>query len=694
LPDNRNPWVPELLAWHGHDRGGVRVPFRDGDGPLSQTLSTPVVEKVRGLARDLAAGMASPRWIFLVGGPGNGKSEAVQAFLAELDSALGAGGGLVGFIAARFSASGPVPRRVDVAGTDFLPAAARFDAQINRLIVVQDASATESETGNAAEALCTDVQEVLADPGALPPVFISCVNRGLLARALRVAQATTYPPEVRELLGRVSEATAITQAALRLVLHPAWPTVDQRVACWPLDTESLFDQSGASGALGDQILQIASRDGKWEVPENCSDCDSRLLCPFRQNASWLREEGTRAALVRLLRRAELATGRRLTFRDSLSMAPNLMIGEWTDFGPAEHPCDWVRDRVEIISDSAAQPDPKAKAASDLTQRLFPLALFPGFQLEDASTGALKLAEAHQRVITQAVAGNLPAPDASGANYLRTVVIPQLAPLLDPASESPADPESRLRRIEDDYSHSVHQGNSRYGGSLSPLEQGYLNLLAEAEAEWTNLDEVEYKQVLDLQRFLRALASILVKRSIGVRECRHANEGMLAEYQEQLRSPDLLARVIDPLLEILGGDRFRFGPTESFGRPLRSGDWAVLLEADAPGVNIVPAPSATRSTPGHDLPILKVEQWTLPLTFDLFMALRLRAQGCANSSLPASIRASIDRMRHLQAGKLCRDRSLLSNGRAKYRLQALPWAIALDSTGNVPRASPQPRRPGE
>ena len=54
MPRNVNPWVSELLSWHGHDRGGVRVPFHGTMGkPLGHVVETSLIAKIKRLAMDL-----------------------------------------------------------------------------------------------------------------------------------------------------------------------------------------------------------------------------------------------------------------------------------------------------------------------------------------------------------------------------------------------------------------------------------------------------------------------------------------------------------------------------------------------------------------------------------------------------------------------------------------------------------------
>jgi hypothetical protein len=95
MPLHQNPHVKRLLSWHGHDSGGVHVPFQQTGSPLDEPIETGLIRRLRSLARALATGNTPvPRWIFLVGGPGNGKSETVQDFLVHLDNQLGMGGQL------------------------------------------------------------------------------------------------------------------------------------------------------------------------------------------------------------------------------------------------------------------------------------------------------------------------------------------------------------------------------------------------------------------------------------------------------------------------------------------------------------------------------------------------------------------------------------------------------------------------
>src|SRR5205814_6452254 len=92
----------------------------------------------------------------------------------------------------------------------------------------------------------------------------------------------------------------------------------------------------------------ATEDSKWNKLGSCADCSALTYCPFHQNAEWLRDPGTVSALRRILRRGELSNGQRWNFRDTFSLTAELMIGQWSDFGAAEHPCTWVHFQIEAL----------------------------------------------------------------------------------------------------------------------------------------------------------------------------------------------------------------------------------------------------------------------------------------------------------------------------------------------------------
>ena len=686
MPANLNPEVLELLSWHGHAAGGVHVPFQQRQSPLGQVIETGLVRRLRSLATQIASDLTSrPRWVFLVGGPGNGKSETVQDFLVQLDGALGTGGALTHALGERFSQPGLLPRRVEVVPADLESGGASFAASVGRLVVVQDATATESAMGNAARELADDLADLLTSPEGPPlPVFVACANRGLLARAMNEAvRAFGNDNEVTQLLANVIQASSLGPETLA-GRRQCWPLeTDDRFACWPLDVESLLAASGAMTPAFDLVLDRATAPGHWEVAGRCEDCTSRDLCPFRQSAEWLRDPPTRTNLLTFLRRGELARGQQWNFRGAFSLAAELLVGQWSDFEPAGHPCEWVHSR----SAAATMNPPDAASVLKLALQLYPHALFKGGHLEQSAKAFLARrtpATPQSHPLThELVRGLAEMGEGATAKPIRETLARDYS-RLDPAGSTPVEAGHPLRLIEDSFSQSVEQGRSVL--QLAPpsaSEDRLFALLEKAEAEW-NLLSRDSATAVSAVCLLRKVAGMIAKRATGIRLGHHALDDLLGDYEASLRDPARLGAVRGALQLLLGESAPRFNLLEILGQPTSEGQPLVSLQGPAPGIRPVPAPLATASTPGHDMPCIEFSNpvYRIPLTFDFFMALRLRKDGCAGSSLPASVRAALDRIRHRLAGELCRTEGLFLDGRVSINL-AGGQRIGVPAAGNPP-----------
>jgi hypothetical protein len=448
------------------------------------------------------------------------------------------------------------------------------------------------------------------------------------------------------------ETSLSSQQALK-----CWPLTSdagEPVACWPLDFESLVT-SNVEHSPVDQIFEYATKDANWGI---CADCDSAHLCPFKQNATWLQNTPTREFYLRILRHGELYTGQRWNFRDTFSLVAETMVGQWSDFGGHTHPCDWVHEQVDSLR-SASNTSVRVKPTYSLLQRLYPHALFPKAysRLDENYSNNISKQE-----ISLAILNRLFNTEGSAVKPIREILLGNFSNL-DPAISSPGSKESPLRRIEDEYSQSIELGNSTsYTPNLSPLEINFLALLQLAEAEWDQelLGRRSF-QAFEVVYALRQLACIIVKRSVGVRLGLHADEDYLAEFEAALQSQSKLNRIRDTLQDLLGDRDIIFNILESFGQPQAERGWLITLRSSHGGLQVLRPPSTTSESPGHDVPFFQISgKYKVPISFDLYRALCLKRAKCSSSSLPASVRAAIDRVRHLYAGELCRDEEKVRN----------------------------------
>lgn len=685
---NVNPWARTLLTWHGHSSAGVRIPFHSSGGsPLRDTsgiIRTPLVERLQNAAADIAAGRPSPRWIFLVGGPGNGKSEAVEQFLAALDSSVGCDGRLVERLRVGFAPQPLVPWCVDVGADGVSDLPDNFHRRVGRLIVVQDASASDYPHRTAAERLVTYVEDLLTHQEPVP-VFVCCANRGLLANALKVATA----PEVSTFLRLIIQATGLGRDALSANRPDSWPisipeVAPGQVACWPLDLETLVVATQAEGYSSSPVVQMfseATDTTRWEAGP-CGTCDAAPRCPLFQNARWIREPAQLGALVTILRRTELATAQRWNFRDLFSLVAELLVGEWPDFEDSAGPCEWVHSQNDLLSGATPAGD-RVLPALRLVRRLYPHALFP-FLPPLASD---ELLEDIDHPLTAAFAQSLSSLNAPIVTHIRQQLHGRVTSAMDPAALSPHDSDHALSALEDSYSQAPNMGNAAWppAAPMSASEEILFRLGADAADEWDILSS-RSRVMGKAIPFLKALLSALAKRSVGVRLGHHANEPYLMEYESAIRDQDALRDIQQHASDLLGRDGFAFNLLAGLGQPQSEREWHVVLKGDRVRVRpIEPAPRPSPTRAGHDYPLIRIGQpvaGVLPLTFDMYVALRLRRDGCESSSLPASVRAALDRLKQLHAGSLCRRDSEFVEGAASIEA-GIGNTISLNREGEAP-----------
>ena len=412
-----NPFVKWLLARSYGQGGAVALPNSKSLGTGNDGVTVPITRSPVGVQDVLdqlinqCASWPLPEgtdigWCFLVGGPGNGKSEALRALAGALNIPLPPkilGEPALRSIPADWPESacqvvpGPeivfindasIPRPGTVGNKqssslylDIIDGINRFLGEdtptilfvnVNRGILVEEQAALQiapSSSQSRVSDLAKDVIDWLVDPLALTtsPSSRNDGNRGI--------EILATPESVQPYYGQVRIPLRNQGAKYNIVVHAVFldalslleptpgvpgPAIDfssNSIEIAPYQTIGGFSDRGTSRdqtIAGERLLSFLE-DENWHGkhcvnPRDGTLCEAFSSCPFAQNARWLREPLLRQRFLDTLRATEIAAARRLTYRDMLGYFSLAVLGqperEWLT---GTHPCRWVESKLQIIA---------------------------------------------------------------------------------------------------------------------------------------------------------------------------------------------------------------------------------------------------------------------------------------------------------------------------------------------------------
>lgn len=668
----------QLLDWAGNRSGGVRRPFDDSSGrPGEQVFNTNLLAKLERWCTEVGEGASTaPRVVLLVGGPGNGKTEAIERTMGWLDVALDSAGALVRELSGKFRpAEGKVPRLISV---DAGRLARQSRAGLG-LSIVQDASVVAGASGkSAAELLLQELDSACTD-GATG-LYLCCVNRGVLDDALILA-AETGQLDSRALLETVTRAISLLPDA-----PPCWPLGGHpEVAVWPMDMESLLvcTESGDPPPAG-QVLRHAIDASQWPV---AGTCEAGPWCPFctsREQLSHPREE---EALLAMLRWYELGSGKRWSFRDLFSLFSYLLAGHRHETRASDLlPCAWAKSLMVADEQAARGAKPSAKTSSAIFELVAAQYHHALFHLWDREAGPSLLKDLRELGLQEdnTARGLQWFLSSRRSPYLPAMIeglLESFSTLLDPALTRPdttvevsRNTSYQLRDIDNRFSRSVNEGLEyiRKSRILTPLEVELLRRLAKLDdyLSWQDVRKKRPATATRVQRVVRDFSCRLVRRSIGARTKTVLDAPVLREFQEVVedKNDDGVFEVACEIELMLNKEHeFKVSLTTTFGQPLPPPNVQALLVV--PRRHVQPANASSKGRPVAPLRFLEVGEGSsaqnVALTYDLFKAVKDIERGMSTASLPHSVLALLDTTGARLAGPIVRDDVVLRHAEIRF-----------------------------
>ncbi|MFY9327999.1 MAG: hypothetical protein WAO76_08285 [Georgfuchsia sp.] len=662
-----------LLDWAGHKSGGVRRLFHTAGGrPTGGVISTPLLARLGKWSQSLASNYDSaPQVVLLVGGPGNGKTEAIEYTIRKLDDDLGLSGALIGELSPQFFRDdGGSPRHAvaDITGISH----GRYPFQI---AIVQDASVRDEAipSKSPAELLIEDLGGLLKDDSKLR--YLACINRGVLDDALIVSTDRKNDP-VRMVLEAIVRSVGVGPEA------PAcWPLAGfSTFAIWPMDVETLLgnnqkDEDQDSPAQ--QLLSVATSESLWPKQGTCAAGDQ---CPFCSSRAQLSRNTYQSSLLLILRWYELASGKRWSFRDLFSLVSFLLAGvPAAESGHPEDPCARAARLIELASRTSGKPEslrlsvPFLLVASQYQHALFGRWMRNGVRdlrkdLLDLQLGDHPTLMGLYHFLNRGSSISVPAT-------LEAQLV-GICDLLDPAVADPdmevevsSQTKIRFRELDTRFSQSVGEGLVfiRKYQCLTDLEVDLLRRLADADEKLSDPDVVKRRPAVAsrVQALVRDFACRVVRRSLGVRSAAVRDAGILRNFQQVIDGdPQLIHDAVKQVEGLLNeDDRFVVTLNTTFGEPLPPKLRRAILTTPKQKVKPREIPDGDR--PRSTVRFLAVGSGnviqSIPLTYELFKAVRDLRHGMTPSSLPRPVVALLDTTRARLSGQIVRDEELLEEG---------------------------------
>ncbi len=671
-----SPFPTALLNWASHKEGGVRRAFVDGGRPTGDVIETPIVKRLtQWIDHTLQSPTQTPRAVLLVGGPGNGKTDSVEQAIGIMGERLDIKAEMFQHFAAQIEAAGGAPPRLmELSFNTLLPELVLTSRSLDghRIQIVQDASVSCTVHGRRPEAI-EELRHVQTNPEVL---YICCLNRGILADALTTLRREGGADEMVALLAAISRAVAQGKMP-----KPCWPLEEYPwLAVWPMDADSLLT---GRNSPAHQIFAKALVP-KWA---DCPTCEAAELCPFRTNREALGDgSGRLDKLLVILRRYELASGKRWTFRDVLSLVPELLLGNESDFRNGDSvlsPCDWVREQVADLQSTAKSNQRKGwRARLQLSGHLYQQALFPAwpdlqtlrsdmYALTQATKNTSADREVPREVFLWLSRHGLTRSDDGGQiqeqSQVRSILFRSLTPLLEPALtqlDQKLTPTRSVRDLDSAFSRSVKDGIKACGPlkDLSSIDRKTLELLHLAE-EALSPSRVPFRlhtEARQVRNALRQLACRFTKRSVLTRRGLTRDHILYQKYEGLTDNPTEMARLRREFNQLLNSKyAFQASVVQSLGQPQREPTRDVVLVTRKVSTTSTPLSSAQGSdkTPATT-PFLQISegQKTLPvaLTFQLFQALNQLTDGIYPGCLSPEVTALIQQVKFRVVGRRVRD----------------------------------------
>ena len=642
---------PEFFfSFSGSTKESVKAIGHDNSGWMSgELIRTRLLDNLDSLSSLILSGEVNrPVSVYLVGGPGNGKTEAAAYFLKKIY-----GGDLPAFNV--WSGHKQFNKRVAPG--------------IDGVVVVEDATELSKDV------LKSEMLEFALRANRGSPrrnyIYICCINRGVLADAINARDAGCVATEFISALSDVVSVGGTSSNMWPLkgnerFKDKAFESCIEDVYVWPMDAESLVDANLYNGDVtqtpGYRLFDALVSEADASA---CEACDGKDVCPFYENLVAIKNGKGISNIVYCLHAFEIVTGNKIVFRDLLSVANVLLVDSEESYVIPKgdryvqvSPCAWATYHRNVLK--AGSDADRLSSAFRLAARRYNQILFGDYS-EFVSKDMTKLRLSLKRFTDieefKQVERLLKAIGDIHTGKKNTTRVWQLVhrdlcKKMDVAFEESI---AALERIEIGFCSSTKIGNNvarREGVSSGTLLAVLDQLMACEEGLGNHTFDVSTDRgdaCRKCLQILQVLGSRLSKREVGGLMPAVYNDEDINMYERICFKDNVATEELNfvrkPLQKVLSlGDKFSAHVLQSIGQTRISPKYVFNITADNKcKIKVVKSKSLpiTLSAPVDPTPRVEIKfsygdgelrAVCFPLTFSLFYALRKVREGLSIASI--------------------------------------------------------------
>lgn len=610
-----------LTHWGANKPTAVRIPFSNKSGrPAGKVIKNKLI-------------ITLDEWIdstdrinniLLIGGPGNGKTDALEYIID----------GLINKYSLDSNIKDQLSSMVQTNQRNLVVHINSSSFPFKKIVAVPEAS-TGTDKLSKEEALYDDFKNYLDTDNIL---YISCINRGVL-EDLKTFAHLKNDNSIISLIDDINEATKGKG-------KETWPLLDQKnTAVWFMDIESLFDNKFSPNP-SQQIIDVLAKKENWEWYSSSRELQEK--CPLYDNYIQISQKEYSENLCAILRNYERITENKLNFRNYFSLLSSLFAN---NNGNGDDPLDFSIGNLNLMSSSIPKEYSYIKAVLLLSMSSYGLRLFRDWEeaIHDFST--LSNIDSNEMPLLKNflslwIDDELTDFLTSYQSEYEKKFIKQLNEVLDPFHSD--HPE--IISITEAFSINISEGHKVVKDRLNYVQNKLLEYFIMIEDEMRSsqeLNKIDIKYDRLIQK-LRSFAAQISSRVIGTKQAYTKDYDTLAEFnrlhndfssnQKELKR---MFRGIAKARDIL--------PLHSFGQPKPDLKNAIIIRSDSSGSKFNIEEARTDFKRASQSSVFFEHQETglvVPLSYNLFKALSEINSGVNKNSVNSNINALIERMESL------------------------------------------------